>query len=231
VTSTNSLSSRVLGLFAKRPLSGSAKTRLAALHGPDWAAEVARAFLLDTIDRLATVAVRRVLAFSPPEAERDFANLVGDRFLLTPQAPGDLGQRLAGFVAEELRDGAESVVLVGTDSPTLPVAFVEQAFRELDHADVVLAPATDGGYCLIGCTWRAPSLFEGVAWSTSRVLADTVARLGDSDCRLALLPPWYDVDTPDDWVMLCGHLAAMRRAGVDPGVPRTEALTRRGKND
>ena len=115
------------------------------------------------------------------------------------------------------------MVLVGTDSPTLPLVLIEQAFKDLERADVVLGPATDGGYYLVGCR-RLPPIFEGVAWSSSRTLADTVARLCDPGWRLALLPPWYDVDTADDWQMLRGHVAAMRRAGIDPGMPRTAAL-------
>jgi glycosyltransferase A (GT-A) superfamily protein (DUF2064 family) len=98
----------------------------------------------------------------------------------------------------------------------------------LQRADVVLGPATDGGYYLVGCgSTRAP-LFEGIDWGTGRVLAQTVAALADPRWRLAVLPPWYDVDTPDDWAFLCGHLAALRRAGIDPGVPFTEALIREG---
>ena len=116
------------------------------------------------------------------------------------------------------------MVLVGTDSPTLPLVLVEQAFQELEQADVVLGPATDGGYYLVGCGRRLPPIFEGVAWSSSRTLTDTIARLADPSWRLALLPPWYDVDTGDDWQMLRGHLAAMRRAGLDPGIPHTAAL-------
>ena len=119
-------------------------------------------------------------------------------------------------------------MVVGADSPTLPLDQVARAFEELGRADVVLGPALDGGYYLVGCGPRRPPIFAGIAWSTGRVLADTVAALSDPCWRLALLPPWYDVDTPDDWAMLCGHLAALRRAGIDPGAPHTEALTREG---
>jgi uncharacterized protein len=216
---------RVLGLFAKWPAPGAAKTRLCAGRGPEWGARVARAFLLDTVERLAEVGDRRVLAFAPPGAEADFAALVRGRFALAPQADGDLGQRLARFAAEQSAAGARSLVLVGADSPTLPAEYVERAFAELGHADVVLGPATDGGYYLIGFGRRVPPVFDGVAWGTRRALADTVARL-EGPWRLALLPPWYDVDTPDDWAVLCGHLAALRRAGTDPGTPHIEALTR-----
>jgi rSAM/selenodomain-associated transferase 1 len=215
---------RVLGLFAKWPAPGAAKTRLAP-GDPAWGARVAHAFLLDTVERLAAVNADRVLAFAPAEREVDFAAVVANRFALVPQAEGDLGRRLAAFVEQQRAAGARAVVLVGTDSPTLPVAHVERAFTELERADVVLGPAPDGGYYLIGCgPGRAP-VFEGIAWGSGRVLADTVAALADPRWRLAVLPPWYDVDTAEDWTMLGGHLAALRRAGIDPGVPHTEALT------
>jgi hypothetical protein len=217
---------RVLGLFAKWPAPGAVKTRLCAGRGPEWGARVARAFLLDTVERLAGVGDRRVLAFAPPAAGADFAALVQGRFALAAQADGDLGRRLARFAAEQIAAGAGSLVLVGADSPTLPVEYVERAFAELGRADVVLGQATDGGYYLIGFGRRVPPVFDGIAWGTSRTLADTVARL--EGWRLALLPPWYDVDTPDDWAMLCGHLAALRRAGADPGAPHTEALALEG---
>jgi uncharacterized protein len=217
-------SRRVLGLFAKLPRPGAVKTRLGAGPTPDWGARVARAFLLDALARLSAVAVRRVLAFAPADAEEEFAALAQGRFALAPQSEGDLGRRMAGFFTAQLEAGAEAVVLVGADSPTLPIAYVEQAFEELRRADVVLGPASDGGYYLVGCGQCLPPIFDGVAWSTNHVLADTIARLSDPSWLLALLAPWYDVDTPDDWALLRGHVAALRRAGVDPAVPHTEAL-------
>src|SRR5262249_40646109 len=157
-------------------------------------------------------------------AQADFASLVPSGYELTSQCTGDLGARMATFIAEQLRQGAEAVVLVGADSPTMPVAWVEQAFCELHHADLVLGPALDGGYSLIGWGRGLRPIFEEVAWGTEQVLAQTIARLSDPGWRLALLPPWYDVDTPADWSLLCGHLAALRRAGIDSQAPATEAL-------
>jgi len=215
---------RTLGLFAKQPLAGQVKTRLAAGSSPEWAAKVATAFLLDLLERLTLLNARRVLAFAPAEAASYFAGLFQGRFLLTPQQDGDLGRRMASFFAAQLPVTPRAVVLLGTDSPTLPLALIEQAFSELERADVVLGPATDGGYYLIGCAHRVPPLFDGVAWSSSRVLEQTVARLAVAGGRLALLPPWYDVDTIEDWRMLRGHVAAQRRAGLDPGVPHVERL-------
>jgi rSAM/selenodomain-associated transferase 1 len=220
------MATRVLGLFAKWPEPGRVKTRLAADTSPTWAAAVAQAFLQDLTDRLSGVAARRILAFSPADVEPLFAELVGGRFGLVPQAEGDLGRRLSPFMAEQLAAGAASVVVLGSDSPTVPVAYVEQAFTALEQADVVLGPATDGGYYLIGCARWLPSIFDRIAWGGPTVLAETIARLAESSGRLALLPPWYDVDTLDDWRMLRGHVAAMRRAGMDPGVPHIETLCR-----
>src|SRR5262245_7389969 len=126
---------RVLGLFAKRPRPVEVKTRLAADTSPAWAAAVAAAFLADLADRLAVLDARRVVVFAPPDALRDFADIVGDRFALCPQTDGDLGRRLAAFIDDELHAGAGSVVVLGTDSPTVPLAYVEQAFAELERAD------------------------------------------------------------------------------------------------
>jgi len=216
--------SRVVGLFAKRPVPGQVKTRLAADTSPEWAAAVASAFLLDTLDRLAAIDARRVLAYAPDGAGDFFAEPAAGRFVLVAQGAGDLGRRMANFFGNQFRSGMEAVVLLGTDSPSLPLACVEQAFRELERADLVLGPATDGGYYLVGCARRLPPIFEGVVWSSPHVLAQTVDRLSKPDWRLALLPPWYDVDTLADWWVLRGHLGAMRRAGVDPGLRHTLAV-------
>lgn len=215
---------RTLGLFAKQPRPGEVKTRLAEATSPEWAARVYEAFLLDLLDRLATLTVRRVLAYAPDDALGYFQQAAQGRFELVSQAEGDLGVRMAAFFQKELDAGTHAAVLIGADSPTLPLALIAQAFTELARADLVLGPATDGGYYLIGCARQAPAIFAGIHWGTSRVLEETVVRLQGMPWRLSLLPPWYDVDTLDDWYCLRGHVAALRRAGVDPQIPRTEAL-------
>jgi rSAM/selenodomain-associated transferase 1 len=217
---------RVLGLFAKEPRPGQVKTRLAASTSPAFAAAVAAAFLHDLVKRLGSLPVERVLAFAPETAHAYFADLVQGRFQLTPQRGGDLGPRMAAFIADQLAPGPSAVVLIGTDSPTVPLAFIEQAFTDLEEADLVLGPATDGGYYLVGCAGSLPPIFHDISWGTSQVLGDTIARLAATPLRLALLPPWYDVDTLDDWIMLRGHLAALRRAGLDPGLAHVETLLR-----
>lgn len=218
----------VLGLFAKWPSPGTVKTRLAP-SDTAWGEQVARAFLLDALQRFATVDAQRLLVFTPAAREADFAALAANHFFLTPQVDGDLGQRLAAFFAQRFDAGASAVVATGTDSPTLPVEYVERAFAELENVDVVLGPATDGGYYLVGCGPTPPPLFDNITWSSRRVLADTIAALTEPRWRLALLPPWYDVDTPEDWELLRGHVAALRRTGIDPAIPHTEELLTLGE--
>jgi uncharacterized protein len=215
---------RILGLLAKQPLVGFVKTRLAAETSPEFAAQVASAFLTDTVNRLAHFQAHRVLLFAPADAVTFFAELVSDRFQLAPQADGDLGRRMAAFFESQFQNGPAPTVLLGVDSPTLPLSYIEEAFEKLEETDLVLGPATDGGYYLVGSSGQVPPIFDNMTWSRPSVLEETIGRLSDRRWRLHLLPPWYDVDTPDGWKMLRGHLTALRRAGLDPELPCTERL-------
>lgn len=217
----------ILGVFAKWPEPGKVKTRLAASLGTEPAARIAMAFLRDVLERLRPVSANRYLLYTPAEAQGHFASLETD-YMLEPQSSGDLGQRLASFFRWAFGQGAQRVIAMGTDSPTLPLSFVHQALEGLSHSDVVIGPATDGGYYLLGCREWLPDLFDAIEWSTAGVMAQTVQRAQACGCALSLLPPWYDVDTPEEWQMLQGHLLAMRAANLDPGLPCTEALIREG---
>jgi rSAM/selenodomain-associated transferase 1 len=214
----------VLGLFAKRPEPGKVKTRLAGAVSPEWAAKAAEAFLLDMVERLAEIEAQRHLIFDPPDSRPYFHEIARSRYHLTPQSPGNLGQRMADFFEGQLRLGVASVVIVGSDSPTVPAEFIARAFQHLHEADLVLGPATDGGYYLIGCAGSVPPVFSDIPWGSERVLSSTLNALGSTNHRLALLPPWYDIDTLNDWHMFRGHVAAQRRAGIDPNIPHTEKL-------
>jgi rSAM/selenodomain-associated transferase 1 len=214
---------RVLGVFAKRPIPGVVKTRLAAQTTPEFAARVAEAFLFDTLHRFAAVSACRVVAFAPPEARSYFDEVARGLYATEPQSEGDLGARMAHFFRTQF-GSAERVVLVGTDSPTLPVGFIEDAFERLTKADLVLGPATDGGYYLIGCRHYAPeAIFRGLPWGSPAVLTETIRNLPE-DCRMEVLPPWYDVDTKQDLVMMSGHLTALSRAGIYIGLNKITEL-------
>jgi uncharacterized protein len=224
----------VLGIFGKRPEPGKVKTRLAAELGPEIAAEAHEAMLFDLLEawgseRFLVPGGRRVLVFAPEDAGPWFDERVPGAFALQPQAEGDLGGRMRAFFEGEFEDGASKVVLIGSDSPTLDPSIVVSAFLCLETKDVVIGPSADGGYYLVGCRPPVPGIFEGIDWSTPRVLGQTIDRLRDTGRSLAVLPPWYDVDTPEDWRALAGHVRAMRRAGMaGEGWPRVEALIDRG---
>jgi uncharacterized protein len=221
-----STAGKVLGVFAKWPVPGLVKTRLAAESSSAWAAEVAAAFLRDTLDRASGVDALRILAFEPSAARDAFAAAAANRFDLIAQVQGDLGQRLPAFFDAAFAAGAQRVVVIGTDSPTMPFARFEQAWEALTGVDVVLGPATDGGYYLIGCARATPAIFSGITWSGCRVLAETVDAIERAGLRLALLEPWYDVDTLADWTMLRGHIRAMEAAGTISDLAHTRALCR-----
>jgi len=226
---------RILAVFAKWPAPGRVKTRLGAATSPEFAAQVADAFLDDTLDRWSNYRATRVLAYTPPTEKNSFTIRVRKQWHLTPQSEGGLGPRMRDFFAAQHASAPQSpVVLIGTDSPTLPIEYMDQAFAALADFDVVLGPATDGGFYLVGGTAAMPLDIFDIEYGRSDVLLETIARIPPAT-KVHILPPWYDVDTLDDWRMLCGHIAAMRRAGVDPMTPRVERLMkdeeRRTKNE
>ena len=215
----------ILGIFVRHPVSGLVKTRLAAELGGNRAAEIYSAFIADIADRFRPVTAERTLCFCPDSSEsrRYFETIAGPDYRLWPQPETDLGTRMQRFFEEHIRGAGDRAVLIGSDSPTMPRDLVQQAFTSLAEADCVLGPATDGGFYLIGMHSRAWPVFSGVEWSTSRVLDQTVGRIDACGARLALLPPWYDVDSPEDLRMLVGHLRALAKAGS----PINIAATRR----
>jgi rSAM/selenodomain-associated transferase 1 len=216
----------LLAVFAKRPSTGKAKTRLAQATSADWALAAAQAMLEDSLDRFATIDLdnptARQIVYAPADATEYFAKLSNGRFELALQTDGDLGNRLRSFF-DQSQEHYKNTIVVGTDSPTLPIQYVADAIRALKTHDLVIGPAFDGGFYLLGMAEKRLRPFHGIAWSTSRVLDQMLDQVG-SFAKVAILAPWYDIDTADDWAMMRGHTKAMRRAGIDPGVPRLERL-------
>jgi rSAM/selenodomain-associated transferase 1 len=215
---------RTLGMFAKQPVPGRVKTRLAADWGDDRAAELYEAFVRDLLQRAdfdylddPDGEIQRVLGFAPDNAEARswFEEAAPDRWHLWPQPNEDLGGRIAKFFAEHTAEAGGSAILIGSDSPTLPITFILDALYRLKTADVVICPASDGGYCLIGLRagFDSATLFKGVDWSSTQVLGQTAKRVRELGLSLELLPIWYDVDSVDGVEMLRGHLAAYEVAG------------------
>lgn len=217
-------------MFVKQPAAGRVKTRLASVLGDLAAGELYAAFVADLANRFRQVADRRVLYYTPddPSTADDFGELAQSDYDLWPQPGGDLGERLSDFFARAFGQGAARVVVVGSDSPTLPLEFVVQAFELLTTHDCVLGPSTDGGYYLLGQRDHGRPLFDGIEWSTPHVLSQTVHRIRAASATLSLLSVWYDVDTYDDFRLLKGHLEALHASGQQEiGCERTAEYCRR----
>ena len=205
-------------LFAKEPVPGAVKTRLQSIMSARDAARLYEAMLLDCATALqATKAATKVIAFAPVDAEDALRTLLTPIgvFEYVPQPNGDLGQRMEGLMQWAFARGAERVVIVGSDSPSLPAAYIDEGLALLREKEVVLGPSTDGGYYLVGRRKGESRIFRDVAWSTGMVLRQTLERLGKQS--LGVLPPWYDVDTPTEAGFLKVHLEALARAGSTQG--------------
>jgi hypothetical protein len=191
----------LLIIFAKEPRPGQVKTRLSPPLSPEAAAQLYHRFLQDILDEMARVPeVRLAVAFSPPTARGFFRRLAPPGTILFPQEGADLGDRMARAFARNFAAGFGSVLLRGSDVPDLPAAVVSEAAAVLTsgQAQVLLGPATDGGYHLVGLTEPQPALFQGPAWSSSTVLTDTLCLARQLGLRVHLLPPWADIDTYDN---------------------------------
>jgi uncharacterized protein len=197
-------------VVAKQPAPGKTKTRLSPPLSPEQASALYECFLRDTLDQMRRVdEVQRVIAYLPLEADEHFHQLAPD-FKLTPQVGDDLGVRLDNALTFHLSHGYECAVIMDSDSPTLPPAYLAQAFTVLrDGADVALGPCDDGGYYLIGIRKPAPRLLREVRMSTSTVTADTLAMAKAEGLSVGLLPTWYDVDNADSLLRLVKELESL----------------------
>lgn len=185
--------------MAKRPIAGRVKTRLGgALTGAE-AASLYRAMLADRCAQVRALdGVAPAIAFAPGEPG-DPSPEVPAGFVQVDQPDGGLGAGLAAAAAQFV-DAATPVLLVDSDSPTLPLAYLQRAVERLRSADcdVVIGPADDGGYYLIGLSRPAPALFDDIPWSTAEVTGKTLARAAQLQLRVHQLPAWWDVDEPAD---------------------------------
>jgi rSAM/selenodomain-associated transferase 1 len=191
---------RHLIVYAKRPLPGYAKTRLGAAIGAEQAAGVyARLLYTYLLDLLrADLADTRIeLAVAAP-ADVPFFAVAFPELAVRPQVGTDLGQRMAASFAQAFAQGADAVVLTGSDVPDLDAHLVQAAFDALETAPVAVGPATDGGYYLIGLRAPGAPLFDGIEWGTARVLAQTEALIQARGISAIYLPEQFDVDTTDE---------------------------------
>ena len=217
-------------VFAKNPVPSQVKTRLIPTLSPEQAATLYTAFLTDWCETLGKLSeVDLVIAYTPAAAQSNLQALVGDDAIYIPQMGADLGERLTSATQWAAAHEYTKILLVGSDSPTLPTSYISQALAMLDSQDIVIGPSTDGGYYLIGfsaetLTTTVPHVFKEIAWSTADVFQQTVARIGSVQATIGLLPPWYDIDTAEDLAFLHAHISAMRLTGEAVQAVRTESL-------
>lgn len=196
-------------VMAKAPRPGHVKTRLRPLLGPHGCAALQAQLLRHTVATAHATRRRVVVAFDPPDAREEIRELIDDQGAveLVSQCGRHLGERMTSAAEDALPDGG-TLVVIGTDAPTLTADLLTRAFAALDTgSSAVIGPALDGGYYLLGLHWPAPHAFaiDPALWSGDQVAEATMARLRRLPGRVAQLPRLRDLDTPQDAAVLLSH--------------------------
>jgi uncharacterized protein len=223
-----------LGIMCKAPRTGAVKTRLARLLGAENAAALSACFLRDVaaaIEEVPCAIGRKGYAvYAPAGTETELMEIVPPSFGLVLQADRNFGVVLLSAARHLLQDGHDCAILINSDSPTLPSSLLRQAIEALRGGGdrVVLGPASDGGYYLIGLKTAHPNLFRDIAWSTADVLRQTLGRAQEIGLPAIMLPEWYDVDDAATFACLQAELAGRAPPFAAPGLSggRAEATRR-----
>jgi hypothetical protein len=222
-----------VAIICKTPRAGQSKTRLSPPLRPEECAALSGCFIRDLSATIASLAreggVTGVAVYTPAGSEAALRPLLPAEFKLTLQGEGDLGARLAKAAEDLLAAGYAGAVLVNSDSPTLPKTILREAAEAVRRGDnVVLSPAFDGGYTLIGLSRPHPRLFEDIPWSTDAVYRLTRARARDIGLAVVEVPGWYDVDDAVSFRMLEDELGGIRPGFAAAELTGSEAPATRG---
>lgn len=218
-----------VAIMAKAPRQGEVKTRLVPPLSAEEAVALSRAFLRDIAENVLSVseiaAIDGWVAYSPPGSAAVFEVLLPDAIRLLPSRRVGLGASLVDAAEDLIAAGYGAFCLVNNDSPTLPSAVLAEAVRRLmEPGDrVVLGPAADGGYYLIGLKRAHRRLFEDIDWSSERVLRQTLDRAAEIGLATDLLPVWYDVDDVASLRRLIDEIA---NGGIGYAAPHTATVLR-----
>jgi rSAM/selenodomain-associated transferase 1 len=195
----------VILLFIKAPVRGQVKSRLAAAIGDEAALELYKSFILDIIDAVKKTGYPFRICYYPPDSGKAVASWLGVRYRFMPQHGNDLGERMENAFIRCFSEGFERAILIGSDLPDLAPAVLREAISSLAENDVVIGPASDGGYYLIGFHKRTflPGMFHGITWSVGTVFQETMTILQNSALTVHQAPKWNDVDTVEDLKALC----------------------------
>jgi len=190
------MSNQVLMIFTRNPEAGKVKTRLAATIGIKDALIVYEQLVNQTKVVTEDLPLDKIVFYSEYIADRDiWSNEVYHKEL---QEGEELGARMKNAFALAFERGYSSAVIIGTDCPQLNEHIIQDAFSKLNGVDVVVGPALDGGYYLLGLKENHPFLFENINWSTDKVLPETINRCSQAGLKFLLLQPLHDVDEQKD---------------------------------
>lgn len=224
---TSPLSPLGLGLMCKPPRPGATKTRLAASLGTSHAARLSRAFLQDCAHAALEAAdlcqLKTMAFYRPADGAHELGEVLGPDWPLVHADAGDLGETMLNILRQLQGNCPAGALVMGADLPLISAADIAQAarcLREGDARSVVTIPSVDGGYCLIGVRSvdAAAPLFAPMAWSTSSVLDETLARAAASGLKPTVLPPQRDIDDINDL-----HWLRHKLKTVSHGAPATRA--------
>ena len=207
---------------AKHQKRGNPRLRLSPPFTPEQSAELSACFIRDVAATIEGVAAEtganRYAVYTPVGSEADLQPLLPERFALLAQSDGDLGARLTAMMQMLFSAGHRGVILVGSDGPTLPHAILRDAVAFCQRDNVVISPAHDGGYNLIGLSQPHQEIFRGIAWSTPQVYSQTRQRVSQLGLTTIELPRWYDVDDADGLRTLEAELAGQPLPFARPGL-------------
>jgi rSAM/selenodomain-associated transferase 1 len=189
----------VIAIMARAP-SSEGKSRLIRDLGTHDGAGLRLALLRDTFESVAALAAEKAVLYTPPDRDAEFRAVTPFQALFLPQRGSTLGERMREAARDLLSSGFDAVVLIGSDLPTLPPAHVSAALGILTRQSevLVLGPAEDGGYYLIGLTQSRPEFFEHIPWGTPLVLQRTREAAEALGIPVETMPLWYDVDSASD---------------------------------
>jgi len=197
-------------IFVKAPRPGTVKTRIAAELGVAEACAAYRQLVNQLVFRLRQQNCVQ-LCYSPDDALTEITPWLQSRWTSKPQGDGDLGERILNAFESSAASGFSRTLVIGSDCPYLTPEDIREAAAALDQNDVVLGPAPDGGYWLIGLKTPQPELFKGITWSTGEVLKQTMDRTNELGLRVRLLRKLSDIDTQEDWNAYLAHSRGSRR--------------------
>jgi rSAM/selenodomain-associated transferase 1 len=199
------MTSEKLIVFTRYPEPGKAKTRLIPVLGKTGAANLHRLMTQKTIARALSLQNSRRLCVEIHWAggsQKLMQDWLGTDIIYQNQIDGDLGAKMTAAFQNSFNSGVDKAAIIGTDCPALKAEIMAEAFDKLSQHDLVLGPAKDGGYYLIGLRRSIPELFAGINWGTSEVFASTRAIAQNLDLNIAYLPTLADIDLPEDLLSL-----------------------------